>query len=138
MQKVTISICGEHVYAQPRVSALLFVLPFPPTPAVSARLQRLALLNGFNGHAVQWLYSARVNSRKALLALQPFGRSTSTHREKLAESVKLAGKVVAAWGSIRDPLPACLQGVTLWCMGVGQSGEPLCPPRSAKFRRYEP
>lgn len=138
MQKVKVSPCGEHLYAEPVATPLLFVLLHPPSRVVESRLYTLALANGYNGYAVTWLYSARVHSRSALMAVAPGSRSTATHAEKLRASVGLAVDVVAAWGGRPkgDPLPECLQSRNLLCMGLDLLGNPICPAYSGKFKEY--
>lgn len=135
MQKVKVSVCGEHIYAEPVKTPLLFVLLHPPSASTRRRLHTLALANGYNGHAVTWLCSASVESRRVLLmAPQPW--LTATGQDKLWAAVDMADKVVAAWGL----LPACLVEPNfnrpLLCMGRTAGGDPVHPLRNATFKEF--
>lgn len=123
MQKVSYSPCGEHVYADPVPARLLFVLRQPPNDAMLRRLNTIALFNGFNGHAVTWLFSSTVSLS-----------STQTHRDKLLLSVSRAKRVVAAWGAVK--VVPDLGDVELWCMGRTTHLHPICPALGTSFRRY--
>lgn len=136
MPKVKVSVCGEHLYAEPEASQLLFVLLHPASPQRLRRLGEIALCNGYNGFAVTWLCSARVSTRKALMLVPAENRTTATGRDHLRKSIALARDVVAAWGElpggtevpdIRRPL----------CLGIRADGAPVSPTILAKLRRYE-
>lgn len=136
MQKVKVSVCGEHLYAEPVRTPLLFVLLHPPSDAMRRRLRTIALDNGYNGHAVTWLCSARVESRRGLLmAKRPW--LTATGQDMLWVSIAMAGDIVAAWGKLPQghTLPP-LHDIPMLCMGRTLDGGPICPKVGAKFVRY--
>lgn len=135
MQKIKVSACGDHLYTDPVETPLLFVLLFPPSTTTMRKLQRIALANGYNGHAVTWIHSARVTSRKALLRIHPPKMRTTTHADKLQASVGMAKVVVAAWGALPHGQRFVFRG-DLLCMGHDAHGNPLCPVLGAPFVRY--
>lgn len=137
MQKVKVSVCGQHIYAEPAPSKLLFVLLHPPSAAMERRLRTIALDNGYNGHAVTWLCSARVESRRALLMRK--GKETATGREHLHAAIDRGETLVAAWGLLpKDvPVPFPFHEMRKWlCMGRDAQGNPIPPKLGAKFVRY--
>lgn len=135
MQKVKVSVCGQHLYAEPVKTPLLFVLLHPPSVSTRRRLHTIALANGYNGHAVTWLCSARVESRRALLmAEQPW--LTATGQDKLWAAVAAADRVVAAWGQLPANMAAPDFKRQLLCMGRTADGSPVHPLRDATFREY--
>lgn len=135
MQKVKVSVCGQHLYAEPVKTPLLFVLLHPPSDAMQRRLRTIALANGYNGHAVTWLCSARVESRRALLmADQPW--LTATGQDKLWAAVWAADRVVAAWGKVPANMAVPDFKRPLLCMGRTADSEPVCPTLGVNFVRF--